>query len=204
MKKHYMPVLAMIAAMSICRYSPVNAQAMPEFVPFPYTHIYTWNTAPYQSYQYNIPNGGLVSPMRFRLMTPNGFDRFANDGKKYPIIIFLCGSGEVGAYDNIPNNGVGEQDNEKQLVHGGQTHMNAVLNNTFPGLLLYPQLRKPNPVLGIGPSWGFDNLKAVEYILRKLIEGYKVDPDRIYIHGLSLGGEGAWRFLAWRPDLFAA
>ncbi len=82
--------------------------------------------------------------------------------------------------------------------------MNAVLNNKFPGLLLYPQIRKPNPALGIGPNWGFDNIRAVEYILRKLIEGWKVDPDRIYIHGLSLGGEATWKFISWRPDLFAA
>ncbi len=106
--------------------------------------------------------------------------------------------------DAAPGNNVGEQDNEKQLVHGGQTHRNAVQNGTFPGLLLYPQIRRPNPVSGAGPQWGFDGLKAVEYILQKLIQSYKVDPNRIYIHGLSMGGEGAWRFISWRPDLFAA
>jgi chitodextrinase/predicted esterase len=205
MNKHYMPMLVMAALMSIGGYGHVNAQAMPEFIPFSHTPIYSWNTAPYQSYQYAIPGASSsVSPMRFRLMTPNGFNRFASDGKKYPIIIFLHGSGEAGAYDNIVNNGVGEQDNEKQLVHGGQLHMNAVLNGTFPGLLFYPQIRRPNPVFGFGPAWGFDNIKAVEYILRKLILDYKVDPDRIYIHGLSMGGEGAWRFISWKPDLFAA
>jgi hypothetical protein len=177
---------------------------MPEFQPFTYTPVLTWNTSAYQSYQYNIPDGGVVSPMRFRLMTPTGFSRTAVDGKKYPIIIFLHGSGEAGVYDANPNDGVGEQDNDKHLTHGGQTHMNAVTSNKFPGFLLYPQIRKPNPALGIGPNWGFDNLKAVEYIIRKLVEGWKVDPDRIYIHGLSLGGEGAWRFISWRPDLFAA
>jgi len=201
MKKTYMPKLALATILSIWSHSQMNAQTLPEFEPFTFTHIYTWNTAPYESYQYNIPAGQIA---RFRLMSPNGFDRFATDGKLYPIIIFLHGSGEAGVYDAAPNNGVGEQDNEKQLVHGGQTHMTAVQNGTFPGFLLYPQIRRPNPALGIGPSWGYDNLKAVEYIIRKLVEGYKVDPDRIYIHGLSMGGEGAWRFISWRPDLFAA
>src|SRR5690606_6089457 len=65
------------------------------------------------------------------------------------------------------------------------------------------QIRRPDPQFG-GPAWGFDNLAAVERIIRKLIQGYKVDPDRIYIHGLSMGGDGTWRFLAWRPDLSAA
>lgn len=196
-----MPKLALLSILSIWSYSQLNAQAMPEFQPFTYTHLYSWDTSPYLSYQYPIPGGVLT---RFRLMLPNGFDRFANDGQKYPIIIFLHGSGEAGVYDATPGNGVGEQDNEKQLVHGGQTHRNAVQNGTFPGLLLYPQIRRPNPASGAGPQWGFDGLKAVEYILRKLIESYKVDPNRIYIHGLSMGGEGAWRFIAWRPDLFAA
>ncbi|HYG20530.1 MAG TPA: hypothetical protein VD816_16435, partial [Ohtaekwangia sp.] len=146
-----MPILAVAALLSIS-YNLVKAQALPEFQPFTYTHIYNWNTAPYQSFQYNIPSGGQASPMRFRLMAPNGFDRFANDNRKYPIIIFLHGSGEAGVYDNAPNNGVNEQDNEKQLVHGGQTHMNAVLSNKFPGFLLYPQIRRPNPTQGIGPA----------------------------------------------------
>jgi fibronectin type 3 domain-containing protein/predicted esterase len=193
-----------ILILSVFSFQVGKAQTLPDFQPFTHTPVFSWNTTRYQSYQYSIPNGGAVSPMRFRLMSPNGFDRLANDGKKYPIIIFLHGSGEAGVYDAAPNNGVGEQDNEKQLTHGGQLHMNAVLNNTFPGFLLYPQMRRPDPVFGLGPVWSIENLKGVEYIIRKLVADYKVDPDRIYIHGLSLGGEGAWRFIAWRPDLFAA
>jgi hypothetical protein len=203
MKNFYMPLPKALALLfCVVGYGSALAQTMPEFQSFTYTSAVSWNTSVYQSYQYNIPEVGTM--MRFRLMTPNGFNRTAVDEKKYPIIIFLHGSGEAGVYDATLNDGVGEQDNDKQLALGGQQHMNAVLNNKFPGLLLYPQIRKPNPALGIGPNWGFDNLKAVEYILRKLIEGWKVDPDRIYIHGLSLGGEGAWRFISWRPDLFAA
>jgi predicted esterase len=202
MEIFYMPPLRTIALFLLLSIGSLRAQTMPEFQSFTYTPVLTWNTSVFQSYQYTNPDVG--SPMRFRLMPPNGFDRTANDGKKYPIIIFLHGSGEAGAYDAVPNDGTGEQDNDKHLSLGGQTHRTAVLNNTFPGFLLYPQIRKPNPTLGIGPNWGFDNLKNVEYIIRKLIEGYKVDPDRIYVHGLSLGGEATWRFISMRPDLFAA
>src|SRR5688500_16467773 len=155
MEIFYMPSLRVIAFLfSILSMSTLKAQTMPEFQSFTYTPVVTWNSSAYQSYQYNIPDGGTVSPMRFRLMTPNGFNRTVNDGKKYPIIIFLHGSGEAAPYDAVPNDGSGEQDNDKQLVNGGQAHMNAVLNNTFPGLLLYTQIRKPNPALGIGPNWG--------------------------------------------------
>lgn len=202
MRNFYMPLSRALLLCCIVIHGTAFAQTMPEFQSFTYTSAVSWNTSAYQSFQYQIPDVGTV--MRFRLMTPNGFNRTAVDGKQYPIIIFLHGSGEAGVYDANPNDGVGEQDNDKQLALGGQQHMNAVLNNKFPGLLLYPQIRKPNPALGIGPNWGYDNMRAVEYILRKLIQGWKVDPDRIYIHGLSLGGEATWRFISWRPDLFAA
>ncbi len=88
-----MPKLALISILSIWSFSQVSAQALPEFQPFTYTHLYSWDTSPYLSYQYPIPGGVLT---RFRLMLPNGFDRFASDGQKYPIIIFLHGSGEAG------------------------------------------------------------------------------------------------------------
>jgi chitodextrinase len=204
MKKYYTFVRMMALGLVSFFGLSARAQTLPEFEPYAYTQLYTWGTSAFQSYQYDIPGGGLISPMRFRLMTPNGFDRNATDGKKYPLIIFLHGSGESAPYDAVPDDGNETQDNERQLVHGGQTHKNAVQNNTFPGLLLYPQIRNPNPALGIGPSWGFESLAAVEHIITKLVEGYKVDRDRIYIHGLSMGGEGAWRFISWKPYLFAA
>lgn len=204
MKKHYTLLRTVGLLMLLLFPLSARSQTMPEFEPYAYTQLYTWGTSAYQSLQYDILGGGLVSPMRFRMMTPNGFNRTAVDGKKYPLIVFLHGSGESAPYDAAPDDGSDTQDNERQLVHGGETHKNAVLNNTFPGLLLYPQIRNPNPALGIGPSWGFDGLGAVERIILKLIEGYKVDPDRIYIHGLSMGGEGVWRFISWKPMLFAA
>ncbi len=184
--------------------SIIQAQTMPEFTPYTKSNLYSWNTAPYQSFQYPFSGGGVESPMRFRLITPNGFNRSVSDGKKYPLIIFLHGSGEAGPYDSNPNDAINSQDNEKQLVHGGQTHMNAVLNNNFPGIVVYPQIRRPDPALGIGATWGNTNLKGVKRIVDKLILDYKVDPDRIYIHGLSLGGEGALRFMALYPQYIAA
>lgn len=177
------------------------SNTMPEFQSFTYTPVQSWNTSAYQSYQYNNPDPESASWMRFRMLVPNGFDRCATDGKSYPLIIFLHGSGESGIYDSNPNNGVGEQDNDKHLVHGGQRHQTAVQNGTFPGFVIYPQIRKS---VNNQNYWGIDNVKAVKYIIDKLIADYKVDPDRIYIHGLSMGGEGTWIFVANYPQYFAA
>jgi poly(3-hydroxybutyrate) depolymerase len=178
------------------------SNTMPEFEAFTYTPVQSWNTSAYQSWQYHKPSDpNAADYMRFRMLVPNGFDRCATDGKKYPLIIFLHGSGESAPYDAAPNNGVGEQDNDKHLVHGGQKHRDAVANNTFPGFVIYPQIRKAS---NGNNYWGIDNLEAVRYIIDKLIADYKVDPDRVYLHGLSMGGEGTWIFIANHPRYFAA
>lgn len=181
------------------------SNTMPEFQPFTYTPVVSFNTSAWQSWQYNSPEPDAAPWMRFRMMVPNGFNRCVDDGKKYPLIVFLHGSGESGAVDDVPNNGVGEQDNDKQMVHGGQKHQTAVQNGTFPGFVIYPQIRKVQPPTGgVQNYWGPGNIKAVRYIIDKLIADYKVDPNRIYIHGLSMGGEGAWIFAALYPKYFAA
>src|SRR5215203_5816516 len=59
----------------------------------------------------------------YRLLLPEGFD--AN--KKYPLILFLHGSGERG------------RDNEAQLTHGGKLFLNDTLHKKFPAIVVFPQ-----------------------------------------------------------------
>lgn len=171
------------------------------FTDFPRVKLYNW-ADPFLSYEYQSPYVDGLSNLRFRLMKPNGYAVGA--GPKYPLIIFLHGSGEAGSsYAAVQNN-------ELQLVHGGQTHMNAVNNGTFPGFLLYPQLRKtpfrcgesgqPSCNVNWNPNWR----EAVRGVIDVLINNYDVDPSRIYIHGLSGGGQGTWQFISDFPDYFAA
>jgi chitodextrinase/predicted esterase len=197
---------AIAAIMSLFFAVAGNAQncppsnTMPEFEPFTYTPVQSWNTSQYESYQYNNPDPSSAPYMRFRMLSPVGFNRCVDDGQKYPLIVFLHGSGESGVYDATPNNGVGEQDNDKQLLHGGQKHLTAVNSSAFNGFVVFPQIRKT----ASNNYWGIDNLIAVRYIIDKLIADYRVDPDRIYMHGLSMGGEGTWIFLANFPKYLAA
>lgn len=146
----------------------------------------------FHSLRNNIPDltmPNMHTGMWFRLMFPNGYD--INDtNTKYPLILFLHGAGERGTT------------NYRQLVHGGQIHRDAVLSGEFPGLLLYPQ---QNTGIGGWPANGTDNLvDQAFHIVKKLVKYYNVDPNRIYVHGLSGGGEGAWRSMIWYPDLVAA
>jgi predicted peptidase len=44
----------------------------------------------------------------------------------------------------------------------------------------------------------------LDALIRHVETTYKVEPDRIYVTGLSLGGAGTWQLAANYPDRFAA
>lgn len=122
------------------------------------------------------------------------------EGKKYPLVLFLHGAGERG------------DDNRSQLKHGAK----AILRNSEklgePVFLIAPQCpggkwwaaptedrtrlagaKGPNPLLD-----------AVLELVEKTAANEAVDPQRIYISGLSMGGFGTWAALARKPGTFAA
>jgi hypothetical protein len=70
------------------------------------TQRLSWNTTEYKCYIYK----GCA----FRLHFPKTYNPTANDGKKYPMVVFFHGLGETGTI----------YDNEYQLFHGG---------DVFPG-----------------------------------------------------------------------
>ena len=41
-------------------------------------------------------------------------------------------------------------------------------------------------------------------LIEKIISNNKIDPDRVYLLGVSMGGFGTWEFVSTRPQLFAA
>ena len=41
-------------------------------------------------------------------------------------------------------------------------------------------------------------------LLDEIVEKYKIDKDRIYVTGLSMGGFGTWSLAAYSPKRFAA
>src|ERR1700722_16937871 len=56
------------------------------------THTLSWNTNQWKCYYFNT--------VQFRLIYPKSYNPTANDGKKYPIIIFWHGAGEIGTIYN--------------------------------------------------------------------------------------------------------
>lgn len=98
-----------------------------------------------------------------------------------PLVVFLHGSGERGG------------DLERVAAVG--------LPHLLEGL--------PEPAFVVAPgcpegSRWTDQLARLEKVLDDLLDRLPVDPSRIYLTGLSLGGQGAWFWAARTPERFAA
>ena len=109
---------------------------------------------------------------------------YAASQKKWPLILFLHGAGERG--DNL----------SKVEVHGPPKLVNE--GKTFPFVIVSPQCPE-NEWWSSGKE--IDTLSA---LLDHIVANYRIDKDRIYITGLSMGGFGTWRLACEYPDRFAA
>jgi len=98
----------------------------------------------------------------------------------WPLLLFLHGSGERG------------NDLERVKRHGPPKLIAA--GKHFPFIVVSPQCPK-------GQWWQPVELIA---LLDYLVKNYKIDEDRIYVTGLSMGGFGTWALAAYRPHRFAA
>jgi len=126
-------------------------------------------------------------PMPYRLFTP---PEVAQPGETYPLVLFLHGSGERG------------EDNFYQVANHVDGLIEATQSEQFRSFLLAPQLtRFPGGPGGWNDNSPFD--RTME-ILEEVVQNYPVDPSRIYITGLSMGGFGTFHYLSEYPTLFAA
>jgi len=116
--------------------------------------------------------------LEYLLSLPEGYGE--EDGKSWPLVVFLHGAGERGA------------DLEKVKIHGPPKRVEA--GRAFPFILASPQC----------PEGGWWTQQPVLELVDHLEETLDVDPDRIYLTGLSMGGYGTWHFACQAPDRFAA
>ncbi|HVA50947.1 MAG TPA: prolyl oligopeptidase family serine peptidase [Pirellulales bacterium] len=118
----------------------------------------------------------ITVKLNYLLFLPAGYDK---SDKQWPLILFLHGAGESG------------KDLEKVKIHGPPK----IVENQpdFPFIVVSPQSRRR--------GWNPDALKA---LLDEVLADYRVDRDRVYLTGLSMGGFGTWMLAAEHPDYFAA
>ena len=121
------------------------------------------------------------------------------EGKSVPLILFLHGVGERG------------DDNAAQLKHGVADLIKfadanggaVVIAPQCPGDEFWVDIdfRAPSHTMPAEPS---ASMKRVLALLNDRIEKLPVDPDRVYVTGLSMGGFATWDIIQRRPKLFAA
>ena len=99
---------------------------------------------------------------------------------KWPLLLFLHGAGERG--DNL----------DLVTIHGPP--MLVKNGKQFPFIIVSPQCPKDQ-------LWQPVELTA---LLNEIEQKYRVDKDRIYVSGLSMGGFGTWSLAAYTPYRFAA
>lgn len=117
---------------------------------------------------------------------------------KYPLVIFLHGSGERGS------------DNKAQLKWGVQNFASDEVMKLYQPIVIAPQC--PENTSWANMNWESETMMEkptktmallIELIEQKIME-LPVDKDRVYITGLSMGGFGTFEIMMRRPDLFAA
>ena len=178
-------------------------------IPWKYYPMVNWDTSPYKPYRFTSANSSRS--MNFRLLFPTNYDSTAAS-ENYPIILVLHGAGESALRDwsngnqLYPSGDPRIENNDHQLLWGGKEHLNAVNGGKFNGFVLFPQNYHGTWVDGKGEAtsnYHIDLQNAVE-MLEYLVTQLKIDPNRIYVWGLSNGGAASWYVAFKRPDLFAA
>lgn len=139
-------------------------------------------------------DGDFTLPYRIFLPTD------LKPGEKVPLVLFFHGAGERG--DN----------NIRQLHHAIPGLFSYVQKNHIPAIILAPQC--PVGMQWVNVPWGGDAhtmpkepsvpMQAAMKLLRQTMTDYPVDPARIYVAGISMGGFGTWDAIQREPDLFAA
>lgn len=168
------------------------------------TDIKTSDNTTFKASEKKIANGKEVTPVvdefkklsykdesgksiNYRLFEPQ-----TETNKKYPLVLFLHGSGERG--DN----------NDVQLLG----NMGAIVWAT-----LEEQVKNPCYVLApqasaekiLNAYWvTHPNYDMVLGLVKETIQKYQIDPSRVYVVGMSNGGIGTFNMLLKNSDLFAA
>lgn len=116
--------------------------------------------------------------LRYLLYLPKDYP--ADAGKRWPLMLFLHGAGERGT------------DLTRVAVHGPPSLVRQGTN--FPFIIVAPQCPE-------GQIWSTATLMA---LLDQVTARLAVDPNRVYVTGLSMGGYGTWSLLLAHPERFAA
>ncbi len=186
----------------------------------------SWDSSPYAEGNLREKiNSSDVFVMNYRLLFPLGYQPGYTDG--YPLIVMMHGAGERGnCWDNncfwadrswrpLTNSPAAPTsidhpllNNDFNLSHGGKPHLDArnlagtklpndptLSARAFPGFVLFAQNLN---------GWDVGSTHDLIRLVRLVAKKYNIDPNRIYVHGLSNGGIAVYNVIKRAPWLFAA
>lgn len=134
--------------------------------------------------------------LKYRMLNPD-YDTL----RKYPLVIFLHGSGERG------------NDNNAQLKWGVMNFATDQNMKLHPAFVIAPQCpansswanfsERSNSSITLHSSPSKPMALLME-LVQQLKKQYGIDTNRIYITGVSMGGFGTFDAISRYPDMFAA
>lgn len=163
-------------------------------------------------YSFKASNG-LDIP--YRLFNPKKINK-----EKLPLIIFLHGRGDRGT-----DNG-SHIYREAGFIINQNSILSKEMQTKYACHILIPQCSDKTeneewakwvgnspetPFKGLGKDGSYtmnpepsESGEATLELIKEVISNNNIDPMRVYIIGVSMGGFGVWEFVARQPDLFAA
>ncbi|MCX8106692.1 MAG: prolyl oligopeptidase family serine peptidase [Ignavibacterium album] len=121
----------------------------------------------------------LKVELQYLIYLPKNYE---TSEERFPLLLFLHGAGERGNdIELVKRNG------PPKLVEEGKE---------FPFIIVSPQCPE-------GTRWNYQTL-ALTALLDEIESKYRVDKNRIYVTGLSMGGQGTWTLALTQPNRFAA
>lgn len=191
-----------------------------------YHDMTSWESSPYTQGNLRRKTGTADKfIMNYRLLKPNGYTSTYDPG--YPLIVHLHGAVERGncyyenCYHATPSYTLEANsppapktathrllNNDHNLNVGGKQYLDArnlagtrkpndpsMPSRAFPGFVLAPQMFN---------IWDSLQVQDMIRIVRLVAAKYKIDQDRIYVQGLSIGGYAVYESLKRGSWLFAA
>lgn len=139
--------------------------------------------------------------LKYRLLKPLNYD----STKKYPLVLFLHGSGERGS------------DNKSQLKWGVWHFATPEMREKYPAFIVAPQVPEnsfwsPIDVIYDNtssytapmPQKPLKPMRLTMNLLDQLQKRFPIDPKRLYVTGISMGGFGTFDLIERHPNKFAA